>query len=51
MSPNRPDDSVTMELGEFAEQVKNAELLLSKYYGLFDKYRRFAKTPQTETNA
>lgn len=45
MTPDRPDDSVTMALGEFADQVENAEKVLSRYFRLIDKYGRFAKVP------
>ena len=50
MTPDRPDDSVTMALGEFADQVTNAEKVLSEYFRLVEKYRRFAKVPPTESN-
>lgn len=44
--PDRPDDSMTVELDEFAKQVDSAEAVISDFFDLVDKYRHFAKPPQ-----
>lgn len=48
MTPDRLDDSITMGLDEFAEQVKSAEEVLSGYFRLIEKYRRFAKASTSD---
>jgi hypothetical protein len=40
-----------MGLDEFAEQVKSAEEVLSGYFRLIEKYRRFAKVAPANNNA
>jgi len=42
-SPERPDDSIKMTLGEFAAQVTAVETLYAEYWRLTEKYLEYAK--------
>lgn len=41
LNPDRPDDSLTMTLEEFAAQVATVEKLFSRYWELSEKYLRY----------
>jgi len=47
LSPDRPDDSISMTLDDFAKQVANAERLSSEYFRLTEKYRYSARWPRS----
>ena len=42
-SGNRGDETVTMTLEEFADQVKSVEKLIVEYHNLYDKYSSYSK--------
>jgi len=43
MSPDRPDDSISMSIEEFASQVAAVEELFADYWRLTEKYKQYAK--------
>lgn len=47
LSPERPDDSITMTMDEFAKQVANVERLATDYFKLTEKYKQSARWPKS----
>lgn len=47
MSVDRPDDTETIELDKFIEQVNDAKDVIEEYFRLTEKYRRYAKAAPT----
>jgi len=47
MSANRADDTETIELDKFIDQVNDAEDVIKEYFRLTDKYQRYAKAAPT----
>ena len=43
MAPDRPDDSISMSLDEFASQVDAVEALFADYLHLSERYMQYAK--------
>jgi len=50
-SPDRPDDSISMTLEEFASQVAAVEVLFADYWKLTKKYEQYAKPSRSLSQA